>query len=279
MWRLFRRAFLFQILGSFLAAPLLTQAEVPQKIVSLSPSISEWVAEILGEKESLRRLVGVSEYSNYPVYLSSIPTVGPYPQINIERVAALHPDLVIASRENNLSEQIEKLKRLHLRVEVLPAESFLHLEDWLHTLGSLLQEPKKTHLAMERWNQGIAELKKRPVLKEAKRMMIEVQHEPLIVVGGNSFLNDAFLSIGYRNVFSDLGQSYPKVSKEAVLKENPDFIFVFEMNGAHTETLRSEKDWAKFSSLKAVQKKQILQISGDDFARCSMRLLKGLKQL
>lgn len=263
----------FLVLLSFLGLGFSAQAA--ERIVTLAPVLAEWSAEILGVKEAKTQIVGVSEYSDYPVELKTIERIGPYPQINIEKIASLKPTLVIASSEYNRGDQLEKLKRLKLRVEILPIEKFSSMEEWIRKLGGVLNAPKEASLAAARWKKSVQELKK----GTPKRVLIQVQDSPIVVVGGDSFLNEAFAAIGMQNVFSDLKQSYPKVSREAVLKENPDVIYIIDLTGKPEDFERSKAVWQKFASLKAVKNNQMKIIPGDDFARCSPRLLNALKQL
>ncbi len=249
----------------------IAEAFASKKIVILAPVISEWTAEILGQEQTLKQVVGVSEYSHYPDYLKKIQTIGPYPQLHIEKIASLHPDLVLGSSESNLSEQIEKLRRLHLNVVLLKKETFQGMSEWIKELGKALEADASATQVAKHWLLAVGKLKVKH--HPAKRMLIEVQDEPLITVGGGSFLNDAFSSVGYQNIFSALPQSYPKLSREAVLKEKPDVIFVMNVMGSDDSFEISKAKWKRFL------KSDVISISADDFARCSFRLLKGIEAL
>ena len=274
-----------QSLSSLIAALLIccaTQAlaKPPERIISLAPVISEWVSDLLGEKEALQHLVGVSEYSNYPVSLKQIQTIGPYPQINIEKIASLRPELVIASEEYNRPDQLEKLKRLKLRVEILPREHFNEMGAWILKLASVLDEVKKGASLSRRWMDEVSALERATVQRrKIQRAFIQIQLDPLITIGQESFLTDAFDRVGYINVFGNLGQAYPKVSKEAVLKEDPEVIFILDLTGFPDDFKKAKNEWAKYPGLRASKNDKIKLISGDDFARCSFRLLKGLRSL
>lgn len=235
------------------------------RIVTLNPMISEWTAEILGQEKSQQKIIGASEYSNYPEYLKKVPTIGPYPRVHVEKILALHPDLVIASDEYNRPDQIEKLKKLKLQVKVLPKEHFFKMEEWILELGKILGEESSAKLAAENWKKSLKEFQT-PTQK--KKAFFQIQFQPLITVGGVGFLNDSFQLIGFDNVFSNLSQAYPKVSREAVLEKKPETVFVFEMVKDHEDLDKIKKTW-KSSSVQV--------LNGDDFSRCSPRLLKALK--
>ena len=250
---------------------------VPLRIVSLNPLISEWAAEILGPEYSAKKIVGVSEYSDHPEVLKSKPTVGPYPKISVERVAGLKPDLVLASEEYNLPEQLEQIRRLNLPLKVLPREQFATFGSWIELLGQALQEEARAKRIQKTWEQELSKLQSQK--SQRATYFFEVQHEPLIAVGGESFITDALKSVGFTNIFENLRSGYPKVSQESVVKANPDFIFLLGHEQGAEEIERSRRDWGRFSQLKAVKKGQVEVLSGDDFARCSLRLLNALKRL
>ena len=257
------------------------RADEATRYVTLSPVIAEWVSEILGQNEIEKKLVGVSEYSQYPKFLEKIKTIGPYPQIQVEAVLKLKPTLVLASSEYNRADQIEALKKLKLKVEVLPKETFSEMEAWILKLGQAISEPEKAKLAAKKWKQGIQYLETKLSMNtpRLKRVMIQVQDSPLIVVGGDSFLNEAFEKIGFQNIFKDMKQAYPKVSRESVLKENPEAIFILDLMVHEDEFAKTKVKWENYKKLKAVEDQQIKTIPGDDFARCSLRLLRGLQKL
>jgi ABC-type hemin transport system substrate-binding protein len=241
------------------------------RIITLAPVLSEWTAEILGQAESEKKLLAVSEYSLYPAYLKKIPTIGSYAVLNVEAIARLKPDLIIASSEYNRPEQLDQLKRLHLPIEILPGEKFAAMPDWIRALAHLLHSESAGKSLAKRWEIEVKTL----ASKKAKtvRFFLEIQHQPLITIGGTSFLNDAFAVIGYENIFHSLSQAYPKVSKESVLKENPDLMLIMDLSGAPSETFKTaEGDWKKYG-------KTSKMISDDEFARCSFVLLKALGKL
>ena len=237
------------------------------RIITLNPMVAEWTAEIIGIEETQKRLIASSEYSNYPEILKKIPTIGPYPNIQIEKIVSLKPDLVIGSSEYNRPDQMALLKKLGLKVEILPKESFLKMGEWINALGSALGESDQAAKAVKNWELG---LKKLVSGGTRKKVFFLVQNQPLITVGSDSFINDVFDRIGYENIFKEISQSYPKVSKEAVLEKKPAEIFVFEMVKDQDDLRKVEQSWKKF---------KIRTLNGDDFSRCSMRLLKATEMM
>lgn len=247
------------------------------RVVSLAPVISEWTAEILGPARVKASLIGVSEFSDYPESVQGIQTVGPYPRLNIEKIASLRPDLVLASAEYNLKPQLDQLMRLKLQVKVLPKERFRNFGPWIRELGTALGEPKGAKMAEARWKKAFYDLGAKR--KSRIRYFLEVQHAPLIAVGGGSFITEALARVGFDNVMGDLQSGYPKVSLESVIARRPEAIFVLDHGKGGSDFESARTDWARFPSVPAVSKGRIEILPGDDFARCSLRLLIALKRL
>jgi iron complex transport system substrate-binding protein len=124
---------------------------------------------------------------------------------------------------------------------------------------------------------GIKEFESRK--KRGRRVFIEIQHEPLITVGGDSFLDEAYRAVGFLNVFADQSEGYPRVSREAVLKADPDEIHILDLRGREKEFEESRRSWIRFPKMKAVRERRIIRLPGEDFARCTPRLLRALKGL
>jgi ABC-type Fe3+-hydroxamate transport system substrate-binding protein len=252
-------------------------AAPPTKIVALTPSLAEWTSEILGQDKTLDRLIAVTEYSNYPEYVSKVKTIGPYPKINIELVLKLKPDLVLAIEGLNSEDQLKQLERLNLKVIRFPQERFFILSEWIRSLGKELGESTAANRIADEWQNRLEQLKLKK--KNKLKVFVQIQDEPLVTVGSDSFLNDAFISIGYHNVFSDLKSGYPKVSRESVIERNPDKILILDLTGKNNEFEGFKKKWRQFISIEAVRRNQVTVISGDDFARCSFRLLRAIQDL
>jgi ABC-type Fe3+-hydroxamate transport system substrate-binding protein len=244
-----------------------TPAFAWNRIITLNPMISEWTAEILGREISLKKIVGAAEFSSYPEFMKKVETIGPYPQIQPEKIIALKPDLIIASPEYNRTDQLDQLRKLKLNLVNLPKEKFSNMGDWITVLGGILGEEKRAKEVALQWNRALAELKP---IRHRKKVFFQIQFQPLITVGAESFLNTAFGKVGYDNIFADLPQAYPKVSKEAVLERNPAEIFVFEMVKNQDDLEKVKNTWSR---------SVVRVFNGDDFARCSLRLLKALKEV
>lgn len=254
------------LLGIFITTP--TWASGPERIITLNPMVAEWTAEILGDHDTRKKIIASSEYSNYPEHLKKIPTIGPYPNVQIEKIASLKPDLVIGSTEYNRPDQLDRLKTLGLNIQTLPKEKFRSMDQWIKTLGNILGETDRIKLAIQKWDDSLKKLQKKNIKR--KTVFYLVQNQPLITAGRESFINDVFENVGFDNVFKNLNQSYPQVSKEAVLEKKPELILYFEMTKNPDEWENVKNNW---------KNSRIIPLNGDDFSRCSVRMLKAVEKL
>jgi iron complex transport system substrate-binding protein len=256
----------------------------PERIVTLAPSIAELVSDFLGIE--LQRIVGVTESTDFPPALKKVPSVGQYQKLNLEKIASLKPDLIIATKDGNSKDQIDHLRELGLPVLVLSTNSFSEVESSMKLVAEVLG-PKSTlesRALIDRFEQAIATFRERGSKRvPRKRIMLELDDNPLIVVGGKSFLNEAASLIGTENIYSDSNTGYPRPSKEDVIMKNPDIILLPTFGAGfglgNPEFIAKLEAWALYPTMKAVKTHQVKAFEGDTLLRPSMRLLDGLALL
>jgi iron complex transport system substrate-binding protein len=104
----------------------------------------------------------------------------------------------------------------------------------------------------------------------------QVWDRPLITAGGNELINDIITLCGGRNIFANIRRVAPKVSREAVLKRNPEVIIASGMDIERPEWL---DDWLRWPSLKAVANKNLFFVPPDLLQRHTPRALLGAAQM
>lgn len=251
----------------------------PERIVTLAPSLGEIAAEVLGE--DLGRIVGVTEYTDYPSALAKATSVGPFDRFSVETVAGLKPDLVLATRDGNPKDRIEQLRELGLKVVVVDTERFEGIVASHEVVGDALGLPTEGARLAARFRDGLLKVRERAARSGGAKqsLLIQVGDSPLVVAGKRSFLNDVVEAVGARNVYSDLDQAYPRPSVEDAIRRNPDLIVVLQMGADVSATERAAASWRRFGSLAAARSGQIHVIDGSVLARPTIRLLEGLARL
>lgn len=195
-----------------------TLPAVPQRIVSLLPSLTETVCE-LGQCD---RLVGVDRYSNFPASLQKIPKVGGGLDPNIEMIVALKPDVVLIAKSSRAGERMEALG---LKVLALEPKSHADVQRVLLKIGQLLEVPDAARI----WraiDAGVsAAAQSLPASARGVRVYFEVNPGPY-AAGETSFIGETLARLGAKNIVPAQFGPFPKLNPEYVVRANPDLIML-----------------------------------------------------
>lgn len=243
-----------------------------RRIVALAPHI----AESLYAAGAGSKLVGTVDYSDYPPEAKQVPRVGGYSRVDLEAVAALKPDLVLAWQSGNNMPQIDKLKALGLTVFVSQPNTMAHVAQQLEQLGRMAGSEQIAKPAAERFRQRLAALQTANAGKARIRTFYQIWKTPLMTVGGPQIISDAIKLCGGENVFGQLPQMAPNVTVEAVLAADPEVIVATGMGDAKPEWLH---DWDKWTRMTAVKRDNLFHINPDIMQRHTPRILDGAEKL
>lgn len=243
-----------------------------RRIVALAPHITENIfAAGAGE-----RLVGTVDYSDYPPEAKKIARVGGYSRVDLEAVAALKPDLILAWQSGNSMPQVEKLKALGLTVHVSQPNRMTDIAGDLERIGQLAGTDAAARTAAERFRQRLETLRANHAGKPGVRVFYQIWKAPLMTVGGPQIITDAIRLCGGENVFAHLSQMAPTVSIEAVIAANPEAIIATGMGDARPEWL---SDWQPWTRMTAVKQGNLFHINPDIMQRHTPRILDGAEKL
>ena len=199
----------------------------PRRIVSLVPSLTEALFELgLGE-----RVVGVTTWCVHPAEaVAGLPKVGGTKDVDVEAIAALAPDLVIANREENTRRTVERLERAGLRVWVTYPRSVEEGAALLREMAALGAAPEVFEAVVEPVERAVSEAREalgKPGRPIAKRVFCPIWRDPWMSVGLDTYAHDLIALCGGRNVFSQRAERrYPIVSLEEVAAAKPEVILL-----------------------------------------------------
>jgi iron complex transport system substrate-binding protein len=248
-----------------------TLAGPAQRIVSLAPSLTE----LLFVAGAGNRIVGVSEYSDYPPQAQGIPIVGRYDLLDMEAIVGYGPDLIIAWRSGNPQAAVQRLIDLGFNVYVAEPRTLLSIADHIEKFATLAGT-EETGQAASKYFREQLEIQRSRYQDSAKvSVFYQVWNQPLISVGGNELINDIITLCGGSNIFTDLGLA-PKVSVESVLERDPALIIASGMDIARPEWL---DEWRRWPQLQAVANDALFFIPPDLVQRHSLRVLSGALQM
>ena len=248
--------------------------ENPVRIIALAPSITEIIFDLAQE----RRLVGVTQYSTHPSEAESLPTVGSYVRLDIEKIVALKPDLCLAIKDGNPKHIIDKIVSLGIPVYVIDPRNLLQIMDTITRLGSLLHaEQTAAELVsdMEKRIRKVQEQVKKG--RHKPRVFFQIDAEPLFSAGTNTFIHELIELAGGINTAA--GENpYPRYSWEDILLLQPEIVVISSMAGGLSPEylIRSWKQW---NQLSAVNNDQVFVVDAELFDRPTPRLVEGLETI
>jgi len=247
---------------------------VPQRIVSLAPSLTETVFAL----ELGGRLSGVTDFCDYPPEARTRARVGGPINPNLEQIVSLRPDVVLATKALNRPETVEALDRLGIPVYTTDPRTVEDVVSSTRRLGEVLGARSQGESLAAAMEQRLAELARRLAGRPPRRVFFVVWLDPIISTGPHTFLADALRHAGAESVVS-VTQDWPQINIEEVLRQNPEYL-VFA--GAHQDdpqgaidTLKKRPGW---SSLDAVREGHFAVVS-DALDRPAPRLLDAIEDL
>jgi iron complex transport system substrate-binding protein len=248
-------------------------AKAPTRIVSLAPSITEMLFA-LGIDE---HIVGVTEFCDFPPAARSKPKVG-YSHPNVEMLAALKPDLVLAPIEFLRADVLAKLEQLKIPTFIFAAKRVEDIPLHVQTLGRIVERAPEAGVVVQAMRARLAELRGKVESLPPKRVLYVLNSQPLITVGPGSFIDQMIGLAGGRNVAAQAGAPYPRLSMETVLQEDPE-VLVFPAGTAEGIPSSEQQQWQRWTSLSAVRHHRIREVSANLLNRPGPRIAQGLEEL
>ena len=248
-------------------------AKPPARIVSLAPSITE----MLFAMEAGEQLVGVTDFCDYPPEALKKPKVG-YSNPNLESLVALQPDLVVAPHDFLKPDVIVKLEQLKIPVFILADKNVEGIFVHIQTLGRIVGRPAKADAVAMQLRQQVAAIQQRIQGMAPVRMLYVLNSQPLITVGPGSFIDQLIGMAGGVNVAAKSVTPYPRLSMESVLQEDPE-VLVFPVGKAEGISESEQQAWRQWSTMTAVKRGRLHQISADWLNRPGPRIAQGLESL
>jgi iron complex transport system substrate-binding protein len=250
---------------------------VPQpveRIVSLAPSLTETVYA-LGLQD---RLVGDTDYCDYPPAAQKKQKVGGAVNPSIEEVAALHPDLVLVTKALNRPETVRALDDLKIASYATDPHTVQEIISSTTKLADVLGAAAAGASLAEDLQQRLADLKRRIGELPPRRVLFIVWTEPLITVGKGTFIADAMRKAGGISIV-DVTQDWPQLSLEEVVRLQPEFLVIAAQHEENTpsdlEALAVRPGWR---SLEAVKNRRFAVIS-DAVNRPAPRIVSAIEDL
>lgn len=240
-----------------------------QRAIALAPHLTE-LAFAAGAGA---RLVGVARFSDYPQAALRVTQVGDAARVDVERVAALRPDLILAWKSGNQAGDVERLERLGYAVFVSELARLSDIPRLLRAIGTFAGTTPAAERAAAAFEQEMRSLRARFGSAPKVRVFYEVWHRPLITVNGAHMISDVIVLCGGENVFASVSLLTPSVSLEAVAAARPDVILGGIRPGRDENFAREWRE-APIAVLRALP---VFYVDPDHLQRQSPRILDGAR--
>ena len=250
----------------------LTLQQPAQRIISLTPHMTE----LLFAAGAGGHIVGTVEYSNYPPAAQRITRIGDSAQLDLERILALRPDLVVVWQYGNAQRQLDKLLRLGIPVYYNEPRRLADIARAIEQLGRLAGTEAVALPAARAFVTRAAALRERYAGRAQVTLFFQIWDQPLMTISGAHLISDVIRLCGGRNVFAELPLLTPQVPTEAVLAADPEVIGGVTAEAGQAGNLAA---WTQWPRLQAVARGNLFVIDSDLISRNTPRILEGAQQL
>jgi cobalamin transport system substrate-binding protein len=241
--------------------------ENPQRIISLAPSVTETLFALgLGD-----RIVGVTSYCDYPPEAAQKEKVGDTLRPNLEKIVALKPDLVIASTSSQLEQFVRDIDKVGIPIYVSNPHNLPGVLVSIEMIGAITgvddraeELTDKMRARINAVESGLAAVKERP------GVLFILGVEPLITVGGTSFINELISRAGGDSISGEVDAEYPQYSLESAVSARPEVIFLQTGESKLPERLNQTP---------AARNNRVFQLDDNLLMRPGPRIVDGLEQM
>jgi iron complex transport system substrate-binding protein len=248
-------------------------AQPARRIVSLAPHLTELLFAV-GAGDSV---VGTVAHSDFPPAARQLPRVGDSAMLDLERIAALQPDLLLVWRHGNAAQQLQRLAALKLPTYAHEARALGDISRGLRDLGTLTGHDAEAARRADAFERAVAALRARFAGQRRLHVFYQVWPQPLMTLNGEHLISQALDVCGADNVFAAQRLLTPTVTEEAVLLSDPDAI-VTGWIPAYGGTPPLDT-WKRLDALRAVRAGALLTVDPDLLHRQSDRVVLGVREL
>jgi iron complex transport system substrate-binding protein len=254
-----------------------TLEAIPEKIVSLAPSNTE-ILFSLGLDD---KIVGVSDFCDYPAAAKDKPKVGGFSTADVEKIVATEPDVIFVTNIH-VDEILPALEQLGQTVVVIDPRNLDEVLDSFTLIGKITGTSSKASQIVKDLSARIKKIADKTAgltLDEKPRVFYVMWHDPLMTVGGDTRIHELIETAGGINIYADT-VGYPMVELETLVEADPQIIIAGTGMGEGADApFQFAKTESRFESSEARKNDRIYEINTDLVGRPSERMIDGLEHL
>ena len=241
------------------------------RVIAMAPHVTELLYAAGGGA----KVVGATDYSDYPEAAKKLPRVGSNREIDMERVLSLKPDLIVIWQHGNSERQIEQLRALGIPLFHSEPKKLADIPGSVERMGKLLGTETIANSVANELRKQLATLKAKYANRPTVRAFYQVWSKPLYTLNGAHIVSDALRLCGAENIFADMKITAPVVGIEAVLQQDPEVLI-------GTGELKAEGGigiWQAYPAMTAVKRGNFLLVDGNLVNRSGPRMIAGAASL
>lgn len=225
----------------------------PHMLICLAPSVVDDVYSLGAGSD----VIAVSDFTTYPADAARKPSIGAPLNPSLEKIIALHPDLVLATGDFNLIPAIDQLVRYGIPVFMVNPHGIAGIHKSILSLGHALNRDAQAAELLRDLQEREQSLRKRIQGKPIVRLFMPVWYDPIVTVGSHAFITELIEMAGGSSITSDIAQEWPQVSLEAIVARNPDALLLIRGSKISLTELENRPGW---QALAAVRERRVYYV-------------------
>ena len=243
----------------------------PQRVITLLPSLTETVCAL----GACNRLVATGDFDDWPPSVRGLPKVGGLDDVNVERIVALRPDLVLMSSSQRVGARLGQLGVVSFALET---DRYADIARTVSRVGALLGLPDRAAALNARIRDAVQAVSATVRAHRAGtglKVYFEVGPGPY-AAGPDSYIGELLTMLGARNIVAARLGAFPLLNPEYVVRRDPDVIFTSRTDAGH---LADRPGW---SQIRAVREHHICTFPDavrDTVVRPGPRVADGMRAI
>lgn len=242
----------------------------PLRILSLAPNNTE-ILFALGLNE---RIVGVSNFCDYPEEAATKEKIGDAWNINVEKIIELNPDVVF--QYGSIDEAIStQLIEAGIKIVSYEPDSIQEVTNLILEIGKITNKMNEANNLAKNINDRKEEIVNKLKDADTVKVFYEIWNEPLMAAGPGSFIDEYITILKGENIAYDAEGKYPQFNVEVLIERNPDFYL--SSNDVETKTLESIKNRDGYEDINAIKNDKVYLLDGNIMSRPGPRVIDALE--
>ncbi len=243
-----------------------------QRVIALAPHIVENVYSAGAGDLLIARV----NYANFPPEATTLPKVGGYNQFNIEAIADLKPDLILAWESGTPEHFITKLRQLGIPLYLDEPSTISEVARSIRHIGKLTGRYDHAEKVAQQHLKDLTKIEESQKHKTPITVFYQVWDDPIYTINGKQIISDVLRLCGGINIYASEPIKAPIISLESLIERNPEVIITGDTHTSIDEALGKWKSWP---SIRAVKNSNLFVVNADIVSRHSIRILQGAESI